>query len=264
MNACRIRPEEWIEFLGHELDADREAVMRTHLKACPPCRDEVERLRALFTEAEALGEETRAAMAGVDWDALPSRIAARLPVRDREGLRSATGWRAPFFSPRFRPALAGLLAGVVLGGAAVFFALREPSAPGRVEDYFASGEFLDRVELEMARRQTLDYLDKSNYLILDVLDGPSGSGAAAAGGEASREARDLMARKKYLDPQLDKHRMAKAKDLCDQIELLVFELSQLSPEVGAAEVERIRGMVRDGQILMKIRLVKKELERSEV
>ena len=82
--------------------------------------------------------------------------------------------------------------------------------------------------------------------------------------ELNATARDLIARKKYLNPQLDKFGMAKAKELCDQIELLVFELTQLSPEVGAVEVERIRGMVSDRQLLMKIRLVKKELERSEV
>lgn len=264
MSACKIRRDEWIGFLGGELDAEREEALRVHLETCRPCRDEVARLRALSAEADALAKETQEAMDSVDWAALPARIAARLPVRTRPGLRPATGWRAALNGPRLRPVLAGLLAGIVLGGAAVFIALRRPSVRALAEPYFASGEFLDRVELEMARRQTLDYLDRSRYLILDVLDEPSGSEAAAAGPLASQEARDLMTRKKYLDPQLDKFRMAKAKDLCDQIELLVFELTQLSPEVGAAEVERIRILVRDRQILMKIRLVKKELERSEV
>jgi hypothetical protein len=264
MSACKVRRDEWIAFMSHELETGREKALSDHLGTCRSCRDEVEDLRALFEEADALGEEARAALASVDWDAIPARIAARLPERAVSTPGFGARFRASVWSPRLRPALAGLLAGIILGGAAAFFALRKPSGRGAASDFFASGEFLDRVELELARRQTLDYLDKGQYLILDVLETPAGSGRPGPDAAASREARDLIASKKYLNPQLDKFGMAKAKELCDQIELLVFELTQLSPEVGAAEVDRIRGMVSDRQLLMKIRLVKKELERSEV
>jgi hypothetical protein len=264
MNACKIGRDEWIAYVGHELDAGREDALRRHLGSCRPCRDEVESLRALFDETGAVGDEIRAAMASVDWKTLPARIAARLPERAPATPGLGARLRELAWSPRLRPALAGLAAGIILGGAAAFIALRGPFGRGDGADFHASGEFLERVELELARRQTLDYLDKSQYLILDVLETPAGSGLSRPDAAASLEARDLIARKKYLNPRLDDLRMAKAKDICDQIELLVFELSQLSPEVGAAEVERIRGMVRDRQLLMKIRLVKKELEQSEV
>lgn len=264
MSECKVRREEWVAFLSHELDAAEERALTGHLASCRSCRDEVKALKVLFGEADAFREETRAALACVDWEALPSRIAARLPERPLREPRLAARFRTLVWNPGLRPALAGLLAGIILGGAAVFFALRKPSIPGAPADYFASGEFLDQVELELARRQTLDYLERSQYLFLDVLDRSGESGPAGLDTPASLEARELITRKKYLNPQLDKFGMAKAKDLCDQIELLVFELSQLSPEVGAAEVERIQTMVRDGRFLMKIRLVKKELERNEV
>jgi hypothetical protein len=264
MNDCRIYRDQWVAFLSRELGPEEERTMSAHLGACPRCRKEVEALRALFDEADSVREETRAALASVDWETLPSRIAARLPERSAPESRFRERYRPGLWSPRLRPALAGLLLGLLLGGTAMFFALRKPSAPRPAAEFFASGEFLDQVEIELARRQTLSYLDKSQYLFLDVLDRTAGSESAAQGALTSREAQDLIARKKYLNPQLDKFRMAKAKDLCDQIELLVFELSQISSEVSAAEIERIQGMVRDRQLLMKIRLVKKELERSEV
>jgi hypothetical protein len=264
MNNCKTYRDQWVAFLGRELGPEEERTMSAHLGACPRCRKEVETIRALFDGTDSFREETRAALASVDWETLPSRIAARLPKRSAPESRYRERYRPSLWSPRFRPALAGLLVGLLLGGTAVFFALRKPSAPRPAAEFFASGEFMDRLEVELARRQTLSYLDKSQYLFLDVLNRTAGSESAAQGALTSRETQDLIARKKYLNPQLDKFRMAKAKDLCDQIELLVFELSQLSPEVGAAEIERIQGMVRDRQLLMKIRLVKKELERSEV
>jgi hypothetical protein len=266
MSDCKTYRDQWVAFLSRELAPEDERAMSAHLGSCRRCRSEVDSLRALFGEAESFREETRAVLASVDWETLPSRIAARLPERPAPLAKTAAQprLRAQLWSPRLRPALAGLLVGLLLGGLGMFFALRRPSARRPAAEFFASGEFLDRVELEMARRQTLDYLDKSQYLFLDVLERSGGSGPAGPDTLASQEARELISRKKYLNPQLDKFGMAKAKDLCDQIEILVFELSQLSPRVSAAEVDRIRAMVRDRQLLMKIRLVKKELERSEV
>ena len=57
--------------------------------------------------------------------------------------------------------------------------------------------------------------------------------------------------------------MAKAKAICDQIEMLFLELSQISDELPAAELHRIRGFVEERQLLLKINLVKKELQ-SEI
>ena len=53
--------------------------------------------------------------------------------------------------------------------------------------------------------------------------------------------------------------MAKAKVLCDQIELLFRELAQLGDGLPEAELERLRGLVAERQLFLKINLVKKEL-----
>jgi hypothetical protein len=81
---------------------------------------------------------------------------------------------------------------------------------------------------------------------------------------ASGRAKELLAKKKYLNPQLGNSRMAKAKVICDQIELLFLELSQISDDLTGAEMKRIQGMIEDRRLLLKISLVEKELEESEV
>jgi len=50
----------------------------------------------------------------------------------------------------------------------------------------------------------------------------------------------------------------------DQIELLFLELSQLSPELSVRELEKVREMVEEKQLLLKINLIKKELQQGEV
>ena len=54
--------------------------------------------------------------------------------------------------------------------------------------------------------------------------------------------------------------MAKAKALCDQIETLFLELSQIDTDLPAAELAKLRSYVEERQLLLKINLVKKELE----
>jgi hypothetical protein len=225
-------------------------------------RDEDEAIERLLKETEAVRAEIRRASDSVNWDVLPRLIADRALAGDFRAARPAAAarplaWLAAF---RMRPVLAGLAAGLVVGAAAMYLALRTPGArSGRNEGYFASGEFLDRAELEMARRNTVDYLDRSQYMLLDVFES-GGAGPLTPAPVRAERARELLQKKKYLNAQLDRFQMAKAKVLCDQIEALFLELSQINEELSAAELGRIRGVVQERQLLLKINLVKKELQ----
>ena len=236
--------------------------MAEHLDKCPECRTEAEAVERLLKETEAVRAEIRAASASVDWEALPGTIADRALAGSRQADRVPSavrpwGWLSPL---RMRPVLAGLLGGLIIGAAAMYFVLRAPGGrPGADDAYYASGEFLDRAELEMARRNALDYLEKSQYVLLDVFDA-SGQGTSVPAAVRSERARDLLQKKKYLNAQLDRFQMSKAKAICDQIELLFRELAQVSDELPAAELGRLRGFVEERQLLLKINLVKKELQ----
>jgi hypothetical protein len=120
------------------------------------------------------------------------------------------------------------------------------------------------VELEMARRETLDYLEKSQYLILDFVQSPSEKITSGESKLASLQAKDLLSKKKYLNSQLDKFQMAKAKQILDQIELLFFELAHISEELSDSQIKEIQNMIEEKKLLLKIKLLKKELEESEV
>jgi len=229
----------------------------------PADRAEAEAVERLLGETAAVRDEIRRAAEAVDWQSLPALIADRaLAAEDgAAGRKAGAPVRLPWLAAlRMHPALAGLAAGLVVGAAAMYLALKAPGPrPGRNEAYYASGEFLDRAELEMARRGAVDYLEKSQYLLLDVF-GPDETGPVAPASVRMAQARDLLQKKKYLNGQLERFQMAKAKALCDQIEMLFLELSQIDDELPAAELGRIRGFVEERQLLLKINLVKKELE----
>jgi hypothetical protein len=231
--------------------------MSEHNDKCPHCRAEADAYEKLVRETEAVKAEIRRAAASVDWDALPALIADRAAAELPKPAARHRAWLAPF---RMTPVLAGAAAGLVVGAVAMYFALRAPGPrPDPGMGYFASGEFLDRAELEQARRNTVDYLEKSQYMLLEMLDSAE-QGPVVPPSIRAERARDLVQKKRYLNAQLERYQMAKAKAICDQIELLFRELAQVSDELPAAELGRLRGFVEERQLLLKINLVKKELQ----
>ena len=98
------------------------------------------------------------------------------------------------FQPRFRLAYAGLLLGIIVGAAATFLIFRSPplqiAEDGRI---IAPQGFFEMMELEMARRETIDYLDRSEYLLLDfVQSSPEESVEFWQSDVASQRAKDLL------------------------------------------------------------------------
>lgn len=204
-------------------------------------------------------------LAGIDWDAQAEKIVASVWDMSPRAKKETSRPRLWMGIPRLRPVFAGLLLGIMVGAVGMFIVYRGGLfEKTKVEALFASREFLDRVDQEIARRETLDYLDKSQYVLLELAQAQTASGDCRLTDAAARETRDLLAKKKYLNSQLEKVRMAKAKDICDQIEMLFFELAQLSENLTPAQCRDIQNMIEDKNILLKIKLLKKELQESEV
>ena len=268
MNAkCEGYQRELAAYLYGELPEEMGRAVESHIQACPECRREMNDMKKVFNGADTLNPDIAAAMEKVDWDSLPDRIADR--VLGRGGGAAVPGRRGfwgALLQPRMRPVYAALLLGVVLGAALTSLVFR-PAAPLELasRELVIPAGTLEDMDLEVARRTTLDYLDRSQYLLLDLVQSSPEKAADFWKSEyAARQAQDLLSKKRYIDQQLDSYRMAKAKALCDQIELLFLELSQISPELSAAELTKLQALIQEKQLVMKIKLVKQELQESEV
>ena len=263
MNADHTFERDLAAYIAGEADEEIRRRLEEHARGCARCRAELEAVGGVLDMTSAAREELRAAVGSVDWEAMAQGIterAFRAESAHHVAARPASAW-GRVFGLGLRPAFAGLALGLVVGSLAMYLALRRPSVDGAGSPVFqASPEFLGQVELALARRQTLDYLERSQLLLLDFVR--EGAGAGRPPFERA-VARDLLTRKSYLDPQLGTARMSKAKAICDQIEFLFNELARLGEDLPAAELDRLRRFVEERQLLLKINLVKKELE-SEV
>ena len=266
MKKCHKVKENLVAFLSEELTGEERTFVESHLDDCPQCSRELGELRVVFEEADSLGPEIQETLDSVDWDLFPKRIAAN--VFDQEAVLVHQKEKRRFWDflsqPKFRPVMAGVLAGVVLGSFVTFMFLRSPRVPGQL-NLAMTPEFLDNVELELTRRQTIDYLDQSQYLLIDLVQASSTEELTEwKSGISSQKARELLSKKKYINPQLSRFRMAKAKAICDQIELLFYELAQMQDEMTDEEFGQIQRLIEEKQILLKIKIVRQELKKSEV
>lgn len=264
---CERYREELAAFLYGELSAEASRELEAHLETCASCRREMNVIKKVFNGANTLNAEMEAAMEGVDWDSLPDRIADRVLGRgSRRSPKRKPGLWSTLLQPRMRPVYAALFLGIIVGASVMFLTLRPLRSPqGETSRLIVPDRFLESMDIEVARRATLDYLERSQYLLLDLVQTPPDKAVDFWKSDfASQRARELLTKKKYIDQQLDNFQMAKAKALCDQIELLFLELSQISQELSAAELEKLQRLIQERKLFLKIKLIKKELRESEV
>ena len=265
---CSRINRDLVAFLYGELDNNTRERVRSHLDICPHCQEELQGIKELVRAANSLNDNVEVAMASLDWDALPNKISNA--VFDHKSAPTQQAPRRSFWEilvqSRLKPVYAALLVGLMLGSLATLIVMRTSLLrESRGESFSVSQEFLDRVELEMARRDTLDYLEKSQYVLLDFVQAsPEKTPQPWRRDLASEAAKDLLAKKRYINPQLDKFHMAKAKEICDQIEFLFFELTQISDQLSEEDLQNIKNLIEDNQLLLKIKLLKRDLEESEV
>jgi anti-sigma factor RsiW len=242
MSNCKKHQKEMAAYLYGELPDEKQKMLEYHLRHCPECRKELAEIKQVLNGA-VFKEE------GATY------------IPERKGRIRAFLWQ-----PRMRPVYAALFTGVILGAVFMFMVFRLsgplPTTEGGL--HFPPG-LIENMDIEMARRDTLDYLAKSRYLLLDfVQSSPEGAAGFWQSDITSQRAGQLLFKKRYINQQLDKYQMAKARAICDQIELLFLELTQMSSELSEVEIERIRSFIEERQLLLKINLVEKELEQNEV
>jgi hypothetical protein len=254
-----------VDYLSGELDSGEAEAVMAHLKDCPTCQAEEACLKKVLDAAAAEKRDLDRMMASVDWDKLALRIADAAESQAGETrVRFESG--RPLTRRWLRPAPVFLLAGLFIGALAMFglfkAGLLTPSSRG---GYIASRDFLDKTELELARRETVNYLEQSQYLLLDFAQAsPGKTGSVWQKDFPSQKAADLISRKMYINAHLDKIPMAKAREICDQIEALFRELGQIGGRLNEVQWQEIQGRVEQSQLLLKIQLVKKELQSREI
>ncbi len=230
-----------------------------HLDRCRGCREEHEELRVVVTAIEQ--DPVRAEEPELPLDVLVARVEQALEraVRPRPLRRRA--WLVAL--PAAAAALALALAVPKLversrSGAPVARAEIPPSEATPL----VSEDALRRIERNLAREQAVRYLSQAGDVLVAVAatgsDCDHGEGRLDVGAAPERS-RELL-EKRRLVVGAGSEAVASARGVLDDVEMALRDVADLPACVKRRDVERVRRDVERRQLLMRIRLMTRELE----
>jgi hypothetical protein len=234
---------------------EREAAER-HAGSCARCRSELESLLALREEMRA--DPVRGAEPALPVAALVSRVEARID-ENLARPRSPWTWRLGVAMP----VTAAAMVVIALLAPRIASRFAPAPAPGVADEApVVSPEALARLERNVAREQAARYLNDAGDVLVTMAAAPADcdrKDERVDVGQASARSRELLARRALLlesGPQS----VASARPVLDDVEQALREVASLESCVRRRDVERLRQSVERRQLLLRIRLMTRELE----
>jgi Putative zinc-finger len=258
MILAHLRLRRLVSLLAAEaLSGAERARVQAHVEACGRCQSEYHETRAFLSRVheDPLCAAVRGAEVPVPLAVLRERVDRGI---DR-ALASPKGRRP-------RPWLIGMavLATALALGIAVPVLLERttPPAPEALAlTPEVSADALARLERNVAREQAASYLSEAQDVLATVASSPRDCerGERRVDVEAeSRRSRELLARRALL---LDIHEgaVAGAQPVLDDVEQILREVASMEACARFRDVERLQGEIERRKLLMKVRLMQREL-----
>jgi hypothetical protein len=229
--------------------------VETHLASCARCREELSsigRIRTWLADPELFAPPE-----DYSWELLPRRLAEKAQAASSPAGRRFSDWLGS------RGWALGLIAALILASGLVWLLRRqEPETAAPVARTEAPGNeaFLRRIQSEHARAMTAQYLSECQNLLLNVVGAERScqDDKYDVSIEVS-QARDLLLRKRLLDPELRTPEVARAKDLCDELENLLLGLSTTEKCASPTNLHGLEHFIQKEQLLLRINVLQAEL-----
>jgi len=256
---AHLRLRRRVSLLAAGLLAPRERdAALAHLQACARCRAEHDALRAVVALLAA--DPLRSAEPGV-----PAAVLAARALRDAE--RTAAPARAARPWLLALPAAAALVAALLLVPQLLKHPRPLPAAaratiPPAEASRLISEDALARIERNLAREQAARYLNEAGDVLVTVAatgidcDREDGRLDVGAAPERSRE----LLEKRRLVVDAGGEAVASARGVLDDVEHALRQVAELPSCVKRRDVELVQKDVEARQLLMRIRLLTRELE----
>jgi hypothetical protein len=236
---------------------DRSRVL-SHFEVCVPCRTEYDQTRAFLDllDEDPLCPEVRRAELPVSSPVLLARVEKGID-------RALAGPQAAPSRPRGVGRWAALAAALAMALALPSLLDRtkspEPAAGGSTPEVSAAA--LYRLERTVAREQTARYLNEAQDVLPTVASSPRDCDETERRVDVEAESlrsRELLQRRALL---LDAHEgaVAGAQPVLDDVEQILREVASMEACVRFRDMERLQGEIERRQLLMKVRLMQREL-----
>ena len=273
MKECKYKCKEikkiMMDYLSQELTHNgplsRESIatMENHLKCCARCWREYQVLQSIHRENRQIETEAKAMMATIDWEENARDITQGLRFKFK---RPSQTWSFPFQPMNWKlavPTLAGIfILGLWLGY--LLFNTASQVSLSR-EKPLEADVTLARLETTLAKKEMQRYFQKTQLLLTDLMRQCEEDGTASwTTGINRQRARTLLKKNLYYEKDLSNPQLLSTRRLLKKIEWLLYEMLTLDEEASCDRLYRLQDYIRKERLLLKLRLVGKDISYKEV
>lgn len=227
-------------------DPAQRATVAAHLQDCPECREEFQRIEAVYAALDAVpvpdpGEDYERRL----WRQLSPKLDERQPR-----------WWQGFFSLQ-RLTLAAAVAALVL---LAFFLGKHSGPKGSVEQSADAGKIRERVLLVAVG----DHLGRSEMVLVELANAepPKRDKVVNISSEQKR-AEDLVAENRlYRQTALRDGDSAMANTL-DELERVLLDIANSPDEITPAQFESLQKRISSRGILFKVRVIQQDVQEKQ-
>lgn len=249
MSDCDKVKNLLVLYAEEALPSDESAQVRSHLVECAGCREELAKIatiRSWLSDPEVFLRDSDA------WQFLPRSLAARA-----KAVAQAKGYLPIHWGPLgWATSVAALF---ILGFCLIWMLPRQVSIPP-LPVARGNEAFLRQMQSVYAREATAQYLSQCKDLLLNVVRAEKSClGEKYDFSVEVARARELLQRKRMLDAELRSPEVARAKELCDELENFLVNLSTSESCETFDKLNTMERFIEKEQLLLRINLVKSEL-----
>lgn len=226
-------------------------------------------LARLEQDSAQLEEECNAVMASIDWEANAEAVTGRIPFKPpATDIRSRRSFMPGFgFSRQWAAAAVVLIFSLGIGLGYLLFHRTGPDIGKNTlahlpEDNTGS---LDLLEATLAKREVRQYFQQSQLVLTDLMDQCNTDTAFSMENQMDkRRIRALLTKGRYFNRNLDNPDLMSSKPLLKKIEWLLYEILMSDDDTSCRKLQELQNYIKQERLLLKIRLVGKELSLNEV
>ncbi len=266
---CKEIKEIMMDFLSEEithsdpLSRERIAIMENHLTTCSRCRREYQLFQSIYQETRQIDDEANAVMTTIDWEENARVITQGIRFKFKKPRRT---WGFSFQPLNWKlvvPTLAGVF---ILGlwlGYLLFYTPSQVSLSWEAAS--KTDAALARLETTLAKKEIQGYFQQTQLLLTDLMRQCEEDGTASWATQLNRQrARTLLNKNRYFNQDLSNPQLLSTKQLLKKIEWLLYEVLTLDEETSCDQLRRLQDYIQQERLLLKLRLVGKDISYSEV
>jgi hypothetical protein len=239
MNSCRKCRRFFPEALYQELAEDKRRRFEEHLKDCPSCAAEFEKMKSTL---RIMAQRVRREPGQEFWGGYWTRLASKLQEEEQRRRRTSPLVLLPKWTYQAAAAVVLIVLGIFLGR--VFF-----TSPGPKTQLVAGKEAENMLRAE-------NYFERSKVVLLAMVnfDPKAKDPYGLNFPEQKRVSRELVREAGYLKTQFSEPSQKRMRELVTDLEVILLQIANLEQQQGLAAVELVKQGVDERGILFKINL----------